>query len=371
MNAHGSESSYTRRGLLRRALDTSLILGMAPFVKPAGAQARRFDGREIRVLTWSDATGQAAVRNIFKTFEAETGAKVIADLTGTTSEMVAKIKASAAKPQYDVVILSGVGAHTLAQAGLLEKPDIAKIPNVENVFPAYRTGAEGHGVGYYLWSDGLLFNTKTYGSPPRSYKVLWEEANAGKISIPPANNVLALELIIVASRLAGSDAMKNPDPGFEMLARLKDRVLTNSTNANQLAELFRTGSLNASGVYSPLEMSGFIPNPEYNVSGTYDLEEGFFVDLQFMVVPKGHPGDSDVTYGLINHALDPAVQGKMAEDVWYGPINEKAQLSDKAKNSPYIPSPEVVKTRTIKVDNTQLAKVREDWMKRYVEAVGG
>jgi putative spermidine/putrescine transport system substrate-binding protein len=371
MNRHRSGSGFTRRGLLKGAVGTSMVAGVAPLIWPSAARAKQFDGKQVRVLTWSDATGQAAVRNIFKPFEEMSGAKVIADLTGTTSEMVAKIKASAAKPQYDVVILSGVGAYTLAGAGLLEKPKLSEIPNIENVFPDYRTGADGHGVGYYLWSDGLLFNTKTYNAPPRTYKVLWDEANSGKISIPPANNLLALELIIVASKLAGSDAMANPDPGFEMLARLKDRVLTNSTNANQLADLFRTGSLNATGVYSPLEMSGFIPKPEYNVSGTYDLEEGFFVDLQFMVVPKGHPGDSDVIYGLINHALDPTVQGKMAEDVWYGPINEKAQLSDKARSSPYIPSPEVVKSRTIKVDNTKLAKVREDWMKRYVEAVGG
>lgn len=371
MKAHRSGSAFTRRGLLKGAAGSSLAIGLAPFVKPSKALANQFEGKQIRVLTWSDATGQAALRNIFKPFESKTGAKVIADLTGTTSEMVAKIKASATKPQYDVVILSGVGAYTLAGAGLLEKPELAKIPNIENVFADYRTGADGHGIGYYLWSDGLLYNTKTYDAPPRSYKVLWDQANTGKISIPPANNLLALELIIVASKLAGSDAMNNPDPGFEMLARLKDRVLTNSTNANQLADLFRTGSLNATGVYSPLEMSGFIPKPDYNVSGTYDLEEGFFVDLQFMVVPRGHPGDSDVIYGLINHALDPEVQGRMAEAVWYGPINEKAQLSDKAKSSPYIPSPEVVKTRTIKVDNTKLAKVREDWMKRYVEAVGG
>jgi putative spermidine/putrescine transport system substrate-binding protein len=371
MNAYRFGWSLTRRGLLRQAVGTSLIFGVSPFIKAAGAQAKQFDGKQIRVLTWSDATGQAAVRNIFKPFEEMSGAKVVADLTGTTSEMVAKIKASAAKPQYDVVILSGVGAYTLADAGLLEKPDLAKIPNLENVFRDYRTGASDHGIGYYLWSDGLLYNTKTYSVPPRSYKVLWEDSNSGKISIPPANNLLALELIIVANKIAGSDAMANADPGFEMLARLKDRVLTNSTNANQLADLFRTGSLNASGVYSPLEMSSFIPNPEYNVSGTYDLEEGFFVDLQFMVIPKGHPGDNDVVYGLINHALDPEVQGKMAEAVWYGPINEKAQLSDRARKSPYIPSPEVVKTRTIKVDNAKLAKVREDWMKRYVEAVGG
>ena len=142
-----------------------------------------------------------------------------------------------------------------------------------------------------------------------------------------------------------------------------------SSNANQLAELFRSDSLNAGGVYSPLEMSDFIPQPEYHVSGTYDLEEGFFVDLQYMVVPKGHPGDAEVIAALVNHALDPSVQGKMAEEVWYGPINQKAVMSDKAMNSPYIPSPEVIKNRTVKVDAAHLASVREDWIKRYTEAV--
>ena len=51
------------------------------------------------MLTWTDVTGQAAVRNIVKLFEKQTGARVIADLTGTTAQMVAKIKASAARPQ--------------------------------------------------------------------------------------------------------------------------------------------------------------------------------------------------------------------------------------------------------------------------------
>ena len=119
----------------------------------------------------------------------------------------------------------------------------------------------------------------------------------------------------------------------------------------------------------PLELSGFIPNPEYQVSGTYDLEEGFFVDLQYMVVPKGHPGETEVIAALINHALDANVQGKMAEEVWYGPINEQAVLSEKAASSPYIPSPAVIKNRTIKVDAAHLASVREDWIKRYTAAV--
>ena len=362
--------SINRRGLLKAAAGTSLAFGLAPMIGRASAQDQKFAGKEIRVLTWSDATGQAAVRNILKPFEQRTGAKVIADLTGTTSDMIAKIKASAANPQYDVVILSGVGAVTLADAGLLEKPDAAGIPNLADVVPDYQTGANGYGVGYYLWSDGLIFNTKTNPSAPKSYKVLWDEANSGKIFVPPAKNFLAMELILVAAKMAGGDAM-NPDGGFKLLSELKSKVLTISTNANQLADLFRTNSLNAGGVYSPLEMSPFIPDPQYNVSGTYDLEEGFFVDLQYMVVPKGHPGDLDVIHALLNQALDPEVQGKMAEEVWYGPTNQKAVLSDKAKSSPFIPSPEVVKSRVMKVDTAHLASVREDWMKRYTEAVGG
>jgi putative spermidine/putrescine transport system substrate-binding protein len=71
----------------------------------------------------------------------------------------------------------------------------------------------------------------------------------------------------------------------------------------------------------------------------------------------------------VNQALDPAVQGKMAEEVWYGPINQNAVLSEKAKSSPYVPSPAVVKNRTVKVDAAHLASVRESWMKRYTEAV--
>src|SRR6185369_2206516 len=171
-----------------------------------------------------------------------------------------------------------------------------------------------------------------------------------------------------AAKMAGGDAM-NPDPGFKKLAELKERSLLMSSNANQLAEMFRSSSLNAGGVYSPLEMSGFIPKPDYQVSGTYDLEEGFFVDLQYMVVPKGHPGDGEVIAALVNHALDAEVQGKMAEEVWYGPINQDAKMSDAAMKSPYIPSPAVIKSRTNKVDAAHLASVRDDWIKRYTEAV--
>src|SRR5690348_5277163 len=120
-----TKHAFTRRRFLAgtAAVAAAAAPGM-PWVKRALAD-QEFAGKEIRVLTWSDPTGQAAVKNILKPFMAQTGAKIIPHLTGATSQMVAKIKASAARPQHDLVILSGVGAVQLARTGLLEKPDPA------------------------------------------------------------------------------------------------------------------------------------------------------------------------------------------------------------------------------------------------------
>jgi putative spermidine/putrescine transport system substrate-binding protein len=86
-------------------------------------------------------------------------------------------------------------------------------------------------------------------------------------------------------------------------------------------------------------------------------------------VPNGHPGDAGVVNAFLNHALDPEVQGKMAEAVWYGPINQDAALPESAKKSPFIPSPQVIRDRANRVDSAYLATVRDKWIERYTEAV--
>ena len=92
-----------------------------------------------------------------------------------------------------------------------------------------------------------------------------------------------------------------------------------------------------------------------------------FYDLQLMVVPKGHPGDSDLIHGFINFALSPTVQGKMAEAVWYGPINRDVVLPPAAKENPIIVSPDAAEQRGINVDKGYIATVRQEWIWRYSE----
>jgi putative spermidine/putrescine transport system substrate-binding protein len=141
-------------------------------------------------------------------FQEQTGAKVIADLSGATSEVVAKVKASAASPQYDVVILSGVGAVELANAGLLAKPIEDLLPKLR-VVPNLRIGANAYGVGYLLWTDGLVYGTRIFKEAPNSWRVLWDSKY--KLFLSPPKWIEAMVFTIMAARLAGSDE-KNPGP---------------------------------------------------------------------------------------------------------------------------------------------------------------
>lgn len=362
-----SEYDFSRRKFIKTVGAASVAAAALsfPFIK-ASAGDMKFHGKTLRLLTWSDDTGLAALRNIAATFEAKTGAKVIADRTGSTSEMVAKLKAGGDRPQYDIITLAGVGAEGLASAGLLEKPDLNRIPNLRDVPAQYQTGADGHGIGYLLWCNSLIYSTRTVKEAPDSYAALWDKDMAPNIFLPPPNWTEAMDLIIIAAKLAGGDE-HNVEPGFKKLEELKDRVITLGENPNQIAELFRTGSLDMGGLYAPAFFPKQIRDPSYGLGATFGMKEGFYTDLMLSVMPKHRPGDTDLAYAFIDHSLDPLVQGKMAEDIFNGPVNAKAIISAESRKSPYILTPEQISEKAIMHDNAFLATVHDQWIRRYTE----
>lgn len=355
-------SSIQRRTLVKAA--GAALMGFPAL--HALAQNTRFAGKSVRILTWSDDTGLAVLRNIAQTFEAQTGAKVIADRTGSTSEMVAKLKAGGSRPQYDVITLAGPGAVTLANAGLLEKPDLNQLPNIQDVDPKFRTGADGHGIGYLLWTAGMIYNTRTFKAPPTSYEEMWEPKYAKRVFLPPATWNETLDTIVAAAMLTGGNAA-HVDSGFRKLAELQDRLLTFGENPTQIAELIRSNSLDLGAVYAPAFFTKELKDPNSGMGATYNLKEGFFADLMYTIVPKAHPGESSVIHAFLNHTLDPVVQGKMAEDVLNGPVNKKAVLSAAAQKSPYIIKPEQLGSTAVIHDKALIDKVRESWIKRYTQ----
>ena len=335
-----------------------------PFIN-LRAQEHNFSGKTLRLLTWSDDTGAAALRNIAATLHGEDRREgdrrsrrrhLRHGRQGQGRGRPPDLRRDHARRRRRR------GSRRCGPARQARSRQAAESQGRARA--QYRTGANGFGVGYLLWSDGLIYNTSTVKTPPSSYEALWDPKYAGRLFLPPPEWAEAVDLAIIAAKMSGG-SQQNIDPGFKKLAQLKDRVMTLGENPNQVADLFRTGSLDIGGIYSPAFFPDQIRKPEYKMGVTYGMKEGFATQLMFTVIPKSHPGDSDLIHAFINHSLDAGVQGRMAADVLNGPVNSKAMIP--AASRAFVPSPQQIAEKAILHDDKALAVVQPAWIKRYTE----
>ena len=343
----------------------------APAVLPASRAwaAGEFAGQTIRVLTWPGAIGDAITKNVFKSFEASTGAKIIADLSGATSEMVAKVKASAASPQYDLVMLSGVGASDLAAQGLLDKPDVANIPNLATGPEQFRLSSQGYALGFAGGVGGLLYSSERVPTEPKSWKVLWDDNYKGRVWLPPGQWTEALCLVYLATKIAGG-TFEQADKGFDLLKQLQPSVLMLGENTPQVADLYRSGSLDLGGPISSLYFPNQLNESNYKMKLGFNLEEGIFYDPWVMVIPKGHPGSTKIVTALTDFALGATPQAGMAADLGVAPFNAKVEITQEQMDKLGMVSPKLLAEKGINLNTPEFGAVRADWIRRFTEIFG-
>ena len=364
-----AERRISRRQFNKRLAALGLsapVIASAATVATGGgvaAQDKPFSGETLRVQFWSGPEGDNIQRNVVDPFVEETGAEVIVEY-GFTSGSIAKVRAQAADPQLDVVLMDDIGILTVAPDNLLQTLDLEKIPNAANVDPRFIV-ADGQGIGFFTYVDALLYNTEAYPEPPTTWRDLWAEDLVNKASVPTSNQTPALHVVIAAAILAGGDQM-NPDPGFALLEELRPNVRVLAENTSQIAELMRTGDVElltwTSYIFRDYMEDG------YPIENTFDLEEGVFATPACAAIPEGHPGSQELAEMFVNKCLEPAAQEGMAEGLWFGPTNSEAVI------------PEDIARRvitfadldnTIPVDLQHLLEVREDWITRYERALVG
>ena len=175
-----------------------------PFIN-LRAQEHNFSGKTLRLLTWSDDTGAAALRNIAATFTAKTGAKVIADRADGTSGMVAKVKAAGDRPTYDVITLAGVGAvgsRRCGSAGQARSRQAAESEGRRAAVSNWRKRLRCRlsavvrrpDLQHVDRQDAALDRTKRCGIPKY----------AGRLFLPPPEWAEAVDLAIIAAKMSAA-----------------------------------------------------------------------------------------------------------------------------------------------------------------------
>jgi putative spermidine/putrescine transport system substrate-binding protein len=114
-------------------------------------------------------------------FEQETGCKVTVKTAGTSDEMVALMNEGG----FDLVTASGDASLRLIAGKTAQEVNVDLVPSWKTVDPRlqeapwHTVGGKHYGVPYQWGSNVLLYNTKAFPEPPKSWSVVFEETQLG------------------------------------------------------------------------------------------------------------------------------------------------------------------------------------------------
>ena len=142
---------------MRRPIRLALVAAAAMTITPAAAQPKE---RIVNVYNWSDYIAP----NVVEDFSKETGIKVRYDTFDSNDTLETKLLAG--KSGYDVVVPTAYFLERQIKAGVFQKLDKAKLPNLANMWPAiserlavYDPGNQ-YAVNYMWGTTGIGYNVK-------------------------------------------------------------------------------------------------------------------------------------------------------------------------------------------------------------------
>ncbi|CAN7750171.1 ABC transporter substrate-binding protein [Rhizobium sp. LjRoot258] len=149
-------------------------------------------------------------------FEAKFDINVIYDAVGSASQDYAKIKATRGRPGFDVAVMTASQSLQGCKDGVLEKLDVAAIPNLAKLMPSLSSAAGPCGAVHEVQYMSLLYR-KDKLATPTSWSALLAPELKGKIVLPTFQNIMAVYLVEIMSVINGGDLVDNLDPGFKAM----------------------------------------------------------------------------------------------------------------------------------------------------------
>ncbi len=144
----------------------------APTTQPAAAATPA--GKQVNVYMYSEYIDP----EIQKSFEEESGLKVLLDVYESTEEMQAKLQQAGGDRQYDVVVVSDHAIPVLVKLKLIQPLPADRIPNRANVAERFQNPSYDPGSKYslpYQWGTmGLIYRKNKAPQLDPSWAVLFE-----------------------------------------------------------------------------------------------------------------------------------------------------------------------------------------------------
>ena len=137
--------------------------------------------KELNFYNWADYVAESTVPD----FQKQTGIKVTQDNFSSNEELLAKLQAGGTG--YDVIVPSDYMVEIMIKSEVVQRLDMAQIPNFKNVGKQYEGLSydpnNEYSVPYQWGTTGILYNKKEIGQLPESWEPLWDTEFEGKMAM--------------------------------------------------------------------------------------------------------------------------------------------------------------------------------------------
>ncbi|PWE57847.1 spermidine/putrescine ABC transporter substrate-binding protein PotF [Metarhizobium album] len=319
----------------------------------ASAQAQE---KVVHVYNWSDYIDES----ILEDFTKETGIKVVYDVFDGNEILETKLLAGGSG--YDVVVPTAPFLARQIAAGVFQKLDKSKLPNISNMWPEvserlakYDPGNE-YAVNYMWGTTGIGYNVQKVKAalgdvPIDSWDVLFKPENAEKLKGCGINILDASdETFAIAMNYIGKDPDSKEtadlEAGGDVYAKIRPFVKTFNSSAyiDELANGDSCISIGWSG--DVLQARTRAEEAKNGVEINYVIpKEGTYMWFDNLAIPADAK-NVDEAHAFINYLMKPEVIAKASNYVQYANGNLASQsLIDEAvfKNPSVYPDAETMK----------------------------
>jgi spermidine/putrescine transport system substrate-binding protein len=293
----------------------------------------------LHVYSWSTYIDD----DLLKSFEQETGIKVVADIYDSNETMLAKIQAGGGK-QYSIIYPSDYMVGQMAELNLLSPIDKERVPGYADLLAQWKSPSydvdNKNSIPYAWGTTGLVYNTEVLTKPVTDWSYLWDNQKqlSGKMTL--LNDVREVMGFTLKS-LGFSNSTKDPkqiEAAYKKLVQLKPAISSFTTDGWR--DQMVVGDLLLSHAYS---VDGIDVMAENSKLKYIVPASGATVWTDTIVIPKNAP-NVDAAYKWIEYTVSPETASETLSRLKFATPNQKtlALLPKELRENPALIPPDAV-----------------------------
>jgi len=337
---------------LALAISATALLGAAP----AMAQGKTL------TISWWGFNGEKLEQYLLAPFREQCSCEIVFE-TGNNGERLNKLQIRNGAG-VDVAYFSDSYSQQAIEAGLFQKFDASKVPNIAGIYDLAKDPQGGYGPAYSLGRVGIVYDTTKVTTPITSWNDLWREDLAASLSLPGITTTAGPMVVMKAGEHEGVDAFEDADGAFAGIEALKPNVVKNYNTGSEMINLFSTGEVSAAIAqdFTLGQIQAAVPTVVWA-----DLSEGAIATVNTVNIPVG-AAEPELAYEFINFLLSPEIQQVLAEQGVDAPVNTSVTLTPE-QAALWTYGADVI-AGLQKVDYAKMNAAKTGWVDRWNEIFG-